>query len=390
MRLPTIVSWIISVASAQSQCRRTASGALAWGLFLLVCGHSALCAVTASQALDWARGTREQPSRMLLTLAVGTAVVAVLAVILSGTIWRPTSDSEFRVASIVFVGVIAFGASVLGLGTRNIQRMTHAVVGAALGAGAVAFPLGFPGPAALITAGVVMLAAGFLTVAAAFSVWLLNAVYELDGARETRARLVVAEERLRFGRDLHDVMGRNLPLPARLPRGGGADAPARRLHETVRRWCLKFGQGYADGLRRRRPRPGDKRHLDEVFVKINSEQKYLWRAVDQDGNVLDILVQSRRDKAAARRFFRRLMKTSAVPRGDRHGQAPLLRRGPPRGHALGGAPFPQGPEQPGGEQPPANKAARTRDERASAASAEHNASCPHSAASHPTSAPGAI
>ncbi|MEW2491844.1 IS6 family transposase [Streptomyces sp. NPDC048411] len=86
-------------------------------------------------------------------------------------------------------------------------------------------------------------------------------------------------------------------------------------HETVRRWCAKFGQAYADGLRRRRPRPGDKWHLDEVFVKINGVRQYLWRAVDQDGNVLDILVQSRRDKAAARRFLRRLMKkTGAVPR----------------------------------------------------------------------------
>jgi hypothetical protein len=53
-------------------------------------------------------------------------------------------------------------------------------------------------------------------------------------------------------------------------------------HETVRRWCAKFGQAYADGLRRRRPRPGDKWHLDEVFVKINGDLKYLWRAVDQD------------------------------------------------------------------------------------------------------------
>ncbi|MFD0297651.1 IS6 family transposase, partial [Streptomyces sp. NPDC127118] len=86
-------------------------------------------------------------------------------------------------------------------------------------------------------------------------------------------------------------------------------------HETVRRWCLKFGQAYAAGRRRRQPRPGDKWHLDEVFIKINGVQKYLWRAVDQDGNVLDILVQNRRDKAAARRFFRRLMKkTRAVPR----------------------------------------------------------------------------
>ncbi|MGJ3558513.1 IS6 family transposase [Streptomyces sp. INA 01156] len=56
-------------------------------------------------------------------------------------------------------------------------------------------------------------------------------------------------------------------------------------------------------------------HLDEVFIKINGEQKYLWRAVDQDGNVLDILVQSRRDTAAARRFFRTLLtKTGEVPR----------------------------------------------------------------------------
>lgn len=86
-------------------------------------------------------------------------------------------------------------------------------------------------------------------------------------------------------------------------------------HETVRCWCLKFGQAYAGALRRRRPRPGVKWHLDEVFIKINGEQKYLWRAVDQDGNVLDILGQNRRDKAAARRFFRRLMtKTGRVPR----------------------------------------------------------------------------
>ncbi|MFD0622147.1 IS6 family transposase [Streptomyces sanglieri] len=86
-------------------------------------------------------------------------------------------------------------------------------------------------------------------------------------------------------------------------------------YETVRRWCLKFGQQYANGLRSRRPQPGDKWHLDEVFIKINGEQKYLWRAVDQDGNVLDILVQSRRDTAAARRFFRTLLtKTGGVPR----------------------------------------------------------------------------
>ncbi len=79
-------------------------------------------------------------------------------------------------------------------------------------------------------------------------------------------------------------------------------------YETIRQWCHKFGQGYANSLRRRRPRTGDKWHLDEVFISINGAQHYLWRAVDQDGTVLDILVQSRRNKIAARKFFRKLLK----------------------------------------------------------------------------------
>jgi putative transposase len=79
-------------------------------------------------------------------------------------------------------------------------------------------------------------------------------------------------------------------------------------YETVRQWTRKFGPEYAARLHRRQPRPGDKWHLDEVFIKINGERQYLWRAVDQDGAVLDILVQSRRDTAAAKRFFRKLLK----------------------------------------------------------------------------------
>ena len=79
-------------------------------------------------------------------------------------------------------------------------------------------------------------------------------------------------------------------------------------YETIRSWCAKFGPDYAAQLRRRRPRPGDKWHLDEVFVKINGTTHYLWRAVDQHGDVLDILVQSRRNAVAAKRFFRKLLK----------------------------------------------------------------------------------
>ncbi|WP_040449036.1 IS6 family transposase, partial [Ktedonobacter racemifer] len=79
-------------------------------------------------------------------------------------------------------------------------------------------------------------------------------------------------------------------------------------YETIRQWCLKFGQMYAHELKRRHPKPGDKWHLDEVFLKINGKQHYLWRAVDQHGNILDILVQSRRNKQAAKKFFRKLLK----------------------------------------------------------------------------------
>ena len=86
-------------------------------------------------------------------------------------------------------------------------------------------------------------------------------------------------------------------------------------YEAVRYWCQKFGQQYANQLRRRRPRPGDKWHLDEVFLAIQGQRHYLWRAVDQDGHILDILVQRRRNKQAAKIFFRKLLKgLTYVPR----------------------------------------------------------------------------
>jgi putative transposase len=84
-------------------------------------------------------------------------------------------------------------------------------------------------------------------------------------------------------------------------------------HETVRQWARKFGQDFANRIRRRLPMAGDKWHLDEVAVKIASKEYWLWRAVDQDGTVLDILVQSRRDKRAAKRLLRKLLKTQRRP-----------------------------------------------------------------------------
>jgi transposase-like protein len=79
-------------------------------------------------------------------------------------------------------------------------------------------------------------------------------------------------------------------------------------YETIRRWVLKFGQLYARNLRRRRPRPNDQWHLDEMLVMISGRRMYLWRAVDDEGEVLDILVQPRRNKVAAMKLLRKLMK----------------------------------------------------------------------------------
>src|ERR1700730_12886220 len=77
-------------------------------------------------------------------------------------------------------------------------------------------------------------------------------------------------------------------------------------YETIREWCQKFGQAYAKRLRIRRGRLGDRWHLDEVFLRINGRLQYLWRAVDQDGEVLDILVQPRRSNT----FRERSLPTS--------------------------------------------------------------------------------
>jgi putative transposase len=79
-------------------------------------------------------------------------------------------------------------------------------------------------------------------------------------------------------------------------------------HEAVRQWALKFGQEFANQTRRRLPRAGDKWHLDEVIIKIVGVKHWLWRAVDQAGMVLDVLVQSQRNKQAAKRLLRKLLK----------------------------------------------------------------------------------
>lgn len=183
-----------------------------WILFLLVSAHAAVAAVTASLTLDWTRGRRTLPVRLLWALGTATVVIAVVSLVVA--LHGPRGADNGAAAGTVFVGVLSFGIGTLALAVRGTRRMVYGVLGAAVGAGAVAVPAGVSAPGAAVAAGAVVLAAGFFTFTSAFSVWLLNAVYELDEARETRARLAVAEERLRFGRDLHDVMGRNLAVVA--------------------------------------------------------------------------------------------------------------------------------------------------------------------------------
>ena len=106
-------------------------------------------------------------------------------------------------------------------------------------------------------------------------------------------------------------------------------------YETIRRWVLKFGPAIARRLRRRRPRPSDRWHLDEMVVRVAGERMYLWRAVDHEGEVLDMLVQRRRDTRAALRLMRKAAQEARVCAeiADRR-QAALLR--------FGGAPSPSG------------------------------------------------
>ncbi|KOT31256.1 histidine kinase [Streptomyces caelestis] len=187
-------------------------GRLALVLSLLVAAHTALGMVVVSRALDWTRGRRPQPLRLLWALGVLTAALAVAALGIAEH--GPSGDGVDAAAGSLFGGVLCFGTGVIALGIRDRRRVLAVVGGFGTGTALVTWLLGAPVPTALGTAALVLAGSGFIAFTAVFSVWLLNAVYALDEARETRARLAVAEERLRFGRDLHDVMGRNLAVIA--------------------------------------------------------------------------------------------------------------------------------------------------------------------------------
>ncbi|MEU0656202.1 histidine kinase [Streptomyces albogriseolus] len=216
--------------------------------------HSVVCGVTASRSLDWLRGQRDRPVRTLWTLAVTTALVAVVSLVVA----RHGDDDAAEAAGALFAIVMVFGAGTTAVGVHGQRRVTALVAGFAVGSGAVSGAVGMPWPAALVTALVVLAGGGFFAFTYSFSAWLLNAVYELDEARETRARLAVAEERLRFGRDLHDVMGRNLAvialkseLAVQLAQRGRPEAmtqmvEVQRLAQEAQREVREVVRGYRE------------------------------------------------------------------------------------------------------------------------------------------------
>ncbi len=229
----------------------------AWLALLLMVGvHGVMCSVTASRALDWTRGRRERPVRLLWTLGAITAAVscAALAIAQYGQGGEDVEDA----AGGVFGVVLIFGAGTIALGVRDRRQVYALVGGSTAGAGALSLALGAPGAAALAATVAVLFGSAVLAFTSVFSVWLLDAFYELDEARETRARLAVAEERLRFGRDLHDVMGRNLAvialkseLAVQLARRGRAEAveqmiEVQRIAQESQREVRDVVRGYRE------------------------------------------------------------------------------------------------------------------------------------------------
>ncbi|WP_328926462.1 histidine kinase [Streptomyces sp. NBC_00190] len=178
-------------------------------LSLMACTHAVLCGVHSSRALHWVVGRRERPTRLAaaLALASGTATLGVLAL-------RATGRLDPAVAPSLVSGLTCFATGSLVLSLRSVKLIWCVAPAVAAGTAVAVLALGLAPGEALGYAVAVLLGNLLFSTTCGFSAWLLKTVYELDRSREIQARLAVAEERLRFGRDLHDVMGRNLAVIA--------------------------------------------------------------------------------------------------------------------------------------------------------------------------------
>ncbi|MFD7629204.1 sensor histidine kinase [Streptomyces sp. NPDC059851] len=182
---------------------------VAVGALVVAVLHSLATAFLSSRALDWQVGARERPVRLAVATTIATAL-ACLAVMLL----RKTGHLPEAVAPSLVVGLACFSCGSLVLCMNRVRQMWRVSPAWALGAGTGVLALGLPAGEAAGYAVAVLVAGLFMSLACGFSGWLLRMVHELERARELQAQLAVAEERLRFGRDLHDVMGRNLAVIA--------------------------------------------------------------------------------------------------------------------------------------------------------------------------------
>ncbi|WP_405979620.1 sensor histidine kinase [Streptomyces sp. NBC_00158] len=175
----------------------------------VVVAHSVLVGFLSARALDAICGRRERPVRLAVVTTAATAAAVLLFLFL-----RRFGSLDESVAPGLVVGVTCFGCGSLVLAVEKVQHMKYLPLVAAVGTAATVAALGLPLNEVIGYFVGVLVAGVFLAFTCGFSGWLLRTVYELDHAREVQAQLAVAEERLRFGRDLHDVMGRNLAVIA--------------------------------------------------------------------------------------------------------------------------------------------------------------------------------
>ncbi|MFC1433657.1 sensor histidine kinase [Streptacidiphilus sp. N1-3] len=185
------------------------SGWLRAGSFLLTVVQAALCALLSSRGLDWTLGRRPRPVRLFVAVGALSGGGALAALALRGHTGFP--DAPAMALVVILVG---FGVGAMILAVSSMRAMLRCLLGATAGTGLAAVLLGIPAAESGVIAVAVLLTGAVTSATNGCSVWLLSTVWELDAAREAQAQLAVAEERLRFGRDLHDVMGRNLAVIA--------------------------------------------------------------------------------------------------------------------------------------------------------------------------------
>ncbi|MFD9379535.1 sensor histidine kinase [Streptomyces sp. NPDC059999] len=188
---------------------RDVPGSAEVGLLVLMCVHSVLVGFLSSRALDWLVGRRDRPVWVAVATVAVTAFGCVAVLVL-----RRTGHVDEAVAPMLVTGMTCFASGSLVMCLEKVRHMWGVAPAHAVATGLTVVAVGLPVQEGVGYAIGVLLSGLFLSFACGFSAWLLRIVYELDRARELQAQLAVAEERLRFGRDLHDVMGRNLAVIA--------------------------------------------------------------------------------------------------------------------------------------------------------------------------------